>query len=225
VLEALAKDALGERRDRTDEARLALIHLLADETSTKTLELLRRIAVGDRHELVRAAAVQALAAQEQVANTAYFVGLLRRFTSEKYRARGTKKSRATARRVLRRAALALGELSDARAVPALARALHVRFHIPEQGGELPPMTIGFSTPQALGGQVVTDTHGNQMVMPVQEQTNWGLDAGGDQPPVEDGFFFNEAAYTALRALTRQDFSTDKQAWLAWWYRHKHQLVD
>jgi hypothetical protein len=226
VLGDLVKEALDGRRDSMAEARVALVETLAaQKPATETNEILRRTAVQDRSELVRAAATKALARQDDVDNTAYFVGLLHRYTGPRYRVNGTKQSRATARRVLRRAAIALGELADARAIPALANTLYLRFHISEQAGDIPPMTVGFATPRMAGGTVVTDSHGNQMVMPVQEDTNWGLTGNEDKPPVEDAFFFNEAAYAALRKLTGQDFSTDRSAWLAWWYRNKHNLVD
>jgi hypothetical protein len=225
VLSEFVKDALDDRRDATSEARVALVETLAGKPSTETNELLRRAAVQDRSEIVRAVALQALADQDSVDNTAYFVGLLHRYSGPRYRVNGSKQTRATARRVLRRAAIALGELADARAIPALANTLYLRFHISEQAGDVPPMTIGFATPRVAGGTVVTDSHGNQMVMPVQEDSNWGLSGPEDKPPVEDAFFFNEAAYAALRKLTSQDFSTDKNAWLAWWYRNKHNLVD
>lgn len=224
VLQGMMKAALEAKRDRTADGRIALVETLASHPSTATNDVLLRAAVQDRHELVRAAAIRALAKQKSVDNTAFFVGLLRRFTGPRYRVRGGKRTRALARRALRRAAHALGQLADPRAIPALANALFVRFHIAEQGGELPPMTISLSMPRAAGSTIVTDSHGNQMVVPVQEQTNWGI-SGEPPSSVEDGFFFNESAYAALRRLTGQDFSTDKRAWLAWWFRNKHNLVD
>ncbi|MBL7222454.1 MAG: hypothetical protein ISS72_01245 [Candidatus Brocadiae bacterium] len=224
VLRDMVAEALEAKRDRTEDARIALVEVLAEHPSAEASGLLQRAAVQDGHELVRAAAIRALAKQKSVDNTAFFVGLIERFTGERYRVQGNKRTRIVARRVLRRAAIALAQLDDARAIPALAKALFVRFHIPEQGNDLPPMTMSLANPRSAGSTVVTDSHGNQMVMPVQEQTNWGL-TNTEQPAVEDGFFFNESAYSALRKLTGQDFSTDKSAWLAWWHKNKHNLID
>ena len=225
VLSDLAKAALADKRDRLDEARIALVATLGQEPSTETNDLLQRIGIRDRDGLVRAAAVQALATQDSVDNTAYFVGLLRKYTGERYRIRGDKKTRTLARRVLRRSAIALAGLDDRRAIPALARSLVVRFHIAEQTDEIPPMTLGFATPRFAGGSVVTDSQGNQLFLPAREENNWGLAGDDDVKPLEDGFFFNEAAYAALRKLTGRDFSLDKRAWLGWWYRNRHNLVN
>jgi hypothetical protein len=227
ILHDLMMDAFDSKRDKADGLRLALVHALGEEPGTRDRKLLQRMAVQDRSPQVRAAALEVLADPKNVADTAFFVGLLDRFTGERYRVKGSAKQRMLARRALRRAAEALRTLDDPRAIPALAKALFVRFHIPGQGDDLPPMQMNLQAPQVAGGQVVTDSYGNQMVVPVRQQTNFGLDGftGEDAEPVEDGFFFNEAAYSALREITGKDFGTDKRAWLAWWYRNKHNLVD
>jgi len=224
VLEETIKEAIEASRDRTAEARLALVRLLADQRGGDAADILRKAAVRDIDARVRAAAIKALAAQKDVENTAYFTGLLHRFTSARVRLQSDKAGRATARRVLRRASEALAGLGDARAVPALASALTVRFQIREKGDELPPLSINFSTNSLVDMAVVTDGMGNQIAVPITESSNWGLDPNLERE-VEDPFFFNDAAYNALRTLTSQDFSHEKRAWLAWWYRNRHNLED
>ncbi|MBM4036964.1 MAG: hypothetical protein FJ290_00495 [Planctomycetes bacterium] len=224
VLEELMKEAIEAPRDRTDEARLALVGLLADQRGDNVAEALRYTAVRDIDARVRAAAIKALAAQKDAENTAYFVGLLHRFTSSKVRLQSDKAGRATARRVLRRASEALAGLGDPRAVPALVNALAVRFQLKEKADELPPLNINLSTNSLADMAIVTDPLGNQIMVPITESSNWGLDPNLDRE-TEDPFFFNDAAYNALRSLTGQNFSHDKRAWLAWWYRNRHNLVD
>jgi hypothetical protein len=87
------------------------------------------------------------------------------------------------------------------------------------------MTIGFSTTTARSAGIISDSQGNQYVAPVTEGTNWGIGQGETEKAVEDAYFFNENAYMALRKLTGQDFSNDKRAWLAWWYRHRHDFEE
>jgi hypothetical protein len=225
MLQKLSREAGKAKRDRTYTERVALLTLLARQGSEQSNELMRRTAIIDREPTVREAAVLLLVRQKDVANTAWFVRLLRVFSGERYRLRGSKKTRAMARRGLYRAAEALGALNDPKAIPALANALIVRFHIPQNTDEIPPMTLGFSTGGLAGpGTVVTDSRGNQFVVPVTENTNWGL---GDEEleQVEDPTFFNEAAYSALRKLTGQDFGQDKRRWLSWWYRNRHEYED
>ena len=224
VLEELMKEAIESSRDRTDDARLALVSLLADQRGGDAAEILRYVAVRDIDARVRAAAIKALAAQNDVDNTAYFVGLLQRFTSSRVRLQSDKAGRTTARRVLRRAAEALAGLGDARAVPALVNTLTVRFQLKENSDELPPLNLNFSSNSLADMAIVTDPMGNQIAVPVTESSNWGLGADLERE-TEDPFFFNDAAYNALRSLTRQDFSHDRRAWLAWWYRNRQNLVD
>lgn len=223
VLEELMKEAIESPRDRTDGARLALVGLLADQRGENVAETLRYTAVRDIDARVRAAAIKALAARKDVEDTAYFVGLLHRFTSSRVRLGSDKAGRATARRVLRRASEALAGLGDPRAIPALVNALTVRFQIKEKSDELPPLNLSLGTTSLNDMAIVTDAQGNQIAVPVTESTNWGLDL--TERETEDPFFFNEAAYNALRKLTGQDFSHDKRAWLAWWYRNRHNLED
>jgi len=227
VLRETARAALEAKRDRTIEARIALLEAVGTQKHADATALLRSVAVRDINPKVRQAAVAPLAAQKSVENTAYFVELLRRFTGDRVRVRGSRKTRMMARRVLRRAADALKGLGDRRAIPALANAMVVRFHIAEKaGGDLPPMSIGLTSGASVGDAIVTDGMGNQYATPVSESSNWGLE--GDltsRDSGDDPFFFNDAAYNALRDLTRQDFSHDKQAWLAWWYRNRHNLED
>ena len=224
LLLELVKEAAESTRDRSYEARLAIVGVLADKESPEGTEALQKTAVRDVDPRVRDAAIKALAAQNSTDNTAYFVGLLYKFTSPRVRVRGDKDLRMLARRILRRAAEALGGLGDPRAVPALADTMIVRFHVQEKEGELPPMSVGY-TANAMSDAVMTDSHGNQFVIPVAEGTNWGLDQGQTERDADDPFFFNEADYNALRKLTGQDFSHEKREWLAWWYRNKHNLVD
>ncbi len=227
ILRDMVKEAQGQKRDRAYEARVALVEAVGDQGTPEATELVRWASIADRDDAVRAAAVRVLREQDSVDNTAYYVGLLREFRSTRYRLRGDKKARALARRVMQRAAQALADLGDPRAVPALAEAVIVRFHIPEeqQQDELPPMNIGFSATNRVGASVITDEHGNQFVVPVTEGTTWDPAADDTQPKVEDGFFFNDAAYNALRKLTRHDFGHDKRKWLAWWYRNRHDIVE
>lgn len=224
VLEELIKEAIEAPRDRTGDARLALVNLLADSRAGENAETLRRTAVRDIDGRVRAAAIKALAAQGNVENTAYFVGLLQRFTSAKVRLESDRETRNTARRVLRRASEALAGLADPRAIPALANALSVRFRIKDTDDELPPLNISLGSSSVADMAVVTDQFGRTIQVPITENTNWGVDLGQERD-VEDPFFFNDAAYNALRGLTGQDFSHDKRAWLAWWYRNRHNLED
>lgn len=225
VLREMVKEAQEETRDRTYEARIALADAVTEQRSTKATEMLRWACIADVDDGVRATAVQALRAQKSVDNTAYFVGLVRQFTGARYRLRGDRKARALARRVLTRGARALGDMDDPRAVPALANAMVVLFYIPEQQqDELPPMNVGFSNTTHVGSTVITDEHGNQFVVPVTEGSDWGLGGGETQKKTESGFFFNDAAYTALRKLTHQDFGHDKRKWLAWWYRNRHDII-
>ena len=226
VLRDLITEAREAKRDGTHEARVALVEAVGDQDSGEATELVRWASIADPDAAVRAVAVGVLRAQKDVDNTAYFVGLLRHYLGAQFRIKGDKKARALARRVLRRSAEALDLLGDARAVPALANAMVVRFHIPEQQNqeELPPMNIGFTTNTYAGGNVITDEHGNQFVAPITEGSNWGVDDEA-RPKVESGFFFNDAAYSALRKLTRQDFGHSKDKWLAWWYRNRHDIAD
>lgn len=226
TLRDLIKEAQEARRDRTCPARIALVEAVGDQEAAEATALVRWAAIADPDDGVRGVATGVLRAQKDVDNTACFVGMLRHFTGSRFRIKGDKKARATARRVLRRAAEALDQLGDARAVPALADAMVVRFHIPEQQNkdELPPMNIGFSNNTFVGSNVTTDQHGNQFVMPVTEGSNWGTDDEAKKR-VDTGFFFNDAAYSALRKLTRQDFGHSKHKWLAWWYRNRHDIVD
>ena len=184
---------------------------------------MRRTAIADPDHQVRSVAITQLKVQKSVDNTAYLVGLLRTFSGERYRVRGNKKSRALARRILRRAAEALGLLGDPRAVPALANAMVVQFYIPENKEEMPPMNIGFSNTTNVGGHVITDQHGNQFVMPATEGQNFGVGGDDREKRIESGYFFTEAAYTALRKLTGRDYTHDKRKWLAWWYRNRHDI--
>ncbi|MFP4056187.1 MAG: hypothetical protein ACLF0G_04895 [Candidatus Brocadiia bacterium] len=224
LLRELTNEADEKRRDRTADARLALVDLVGEQEALEAAELLRRTAIVDREPQVRTRAARCLAERDSLDDTAYFVGLIRRFTADRYRINGTKKTRSLARRVLRRTAEALELLGDPRAVPMLAESMVVRFHIPEQDEGLPPMSIGFSTTSFAGpGRVFTDDQGNQFVLPVTEGTNWGLNPQEQEREAEDLFFFNEAAYNALRKITGQDFGHDKKAWLSWWYRHRHEL--
>ena len=225
LLGDMTKEAGESRRDHTCAARAALVRAVADEGSAEAIALLRRTAIADDDEAVRSVAVEALAPRKDIDDTAYFVRLLREFSSVRYRVLGDKKSRRLARRVLRRAARVLGRLGDPRAVPALANAMVVCFHIAEDKDDPPPMTIGFSSSTLVGGGILSDGQGNQFVTPISEGSNFGL--GGSQPEkrVESGFFFNEDAYFALRKLTGKDFGQDKRAWLAWWYRNRHELAD
>ncbi|HUT33585.1 MAG TPA: hypothetical protein VNE39_08910 [Planctomycetota bacterium] len=224
VLEEMIKEAIEAPRDRTNDVRLALVGLLADQRGDETADLLRKTALRDIDGRVRAAATKALAAQRDVENAAYFVGLLHRFTSSRVRLGSDKAGRATARRVLRRASEALAGLGDARAVPALVNALTVRFQIKEKDDELPPLNINLSTNSLADMAIVTDAMGNQIAVPITDSTNWGLDPNLERD-TEDPFFFNEAAYNTLRTLTGQDFAHDKRAWLAWWYRNRHNLEE
>jgi len=223
LLENLAREAIETSRDRTTEARLAIVGILATDRSDRSAPILRKLAVRDNDPRVRTAAIKALAAQNDVANTAYFTSLLYRFTSQKVRLESNKTRRTTARRVLRRAAEALAALGDPRAVPALVNALSVRFRIQQPDDELPPMNLNFGQTALADVAVVTDAFGNKLTVPITESTNWGLGLTDERE--EDPFFFNDAAYNALRKLTGHDFSHDKRAWLAWWYRNRHNLVD
>jgi len=224
LLREMTDDARKSRRDPTSGARLAMVRLIAAQGGAEAIALLRRTAVADGQESVRTVAVEALAGRKNIDDTAYFVRLLRQFSGARYRVRGDKKSRATARRVLRHAAVALGRLGDARAVPALANALIVRFHIAEDKEDVPPMTIGFSSSNLVGGTMLSDGLGGQFVTPIAEGSNFGLGGSEAERKVESGFYFNEAAYYALRTLTGKDLDQDKRAWLAWWYRNRHELV-
>jgi len=223
VLYDLIKEANDKRRDRSYAARVALVEAIGLQKSPKAVELLRRAAILDPDDTVRAVAVQALAPRKSVDDTAYFVGLLRAYCQPRYRVRGDKKARRLARRVLLRASQALGDLGDSRAIPALASYLVVRFHIAENKDEIPPMTIGFSTSAYVGGSVISDSQGNQYVLPVSEGSNFGLGQDESLKKPESAFFFNDAAYGALRKLTRMDFGHDKSSWLAWWYRNRHEF--
>lgn len=223
VLEEMVKEAAEAPRDRTAEARLALVAILAAQRLQDSADILRRVAVRDIDPRVRAAAIKAIAARGDVEDTAYFVGLIQRFTSSRVRLNSDRAGRTTARRVLRRAAEALAGLGDPRAVPALVSALTVRFQITDKSDELPPLNLNFSTTSLADTAIVTDAHGNQIMVPITESTNWGLDL--TERDTEDPFFFNDAAYNALRKLTGRDFSHDKRAWLTWWYRNRHELVD
>jgi len=224
MLQKLTREAGDAKRDRTYVARTALLTLLARQGSERGTELIRRTAILDREPTVREAAVQILVRQKDVDNTAWFVRLLRVFSGDRYRLRGTKKTRGMARRGLARAAEALGALGDPQAIPALAQAMIVRFHIPTNTDEIPPMSMGFSSGGLAGpGTVVTDGRGNNFTVPITENTNWGLGEENDQ--VEDPTFFNEAAYSALRSITKQDFGQDERAWLSWWYRNRHEFLD
>jgi len=221
LLGEMIKSAQDARRDRESEARIALVDLVAGQKGTEALDHVRRAAIGDPSDTVRAVAVKRLAAQKAVENTAYFVGLLREYTGPRYRLNGDRKARSVARRVLHRAAEALGELGDPRAIPALADALFVRFYITENADDTPPpMSLGFSNTRVGGATTVTDARGNQYVVPVTEGTNYGLGLNDAERDVEDPLFFNDSAYSALRKLSGQDFSHDKRAWLAWWYRNR-----
>ncbi|NQT87079.1 hypothetical protein HQ560_09960, partial [bacterium] len=221
MLKKLTREAGSAKRDRTYTARAALLTLLARQGSDKANELVRRTAIIDPEPTVREAAVHILVRQKDVANTAWFVRLLRVFAGDRYRLRGSRKTRGMARRGLYRAAEALGSLGDPRAIPALANSMIVRFHIATDGDEIPPMSLGFSAGGMSGpGTLVTDGRGNQFVVPITENTNWGLGDAANQ--VEDPTYFNEAAYSALRSITRQDFGQDKRTWLSWWYRNRHE---
>jgi len=226
ILANLVAEAEGSKSDRTGDIRLALTRLVGEQKGEKATALLRRCAMHDPDPKVRKAAIAALAAQKDVENTAYFVRLLRRFTSERVRLSGNAKLRATARLVLKRAAEALGGLGDPRAIPALARALIVRFYVPkEDDAGPPPVAIGFSTTVVAGAQNFIDPFGNQFVLPLTEGSNWGLESPLTEREPDESFFFNSAAYEALRAITGQDFAHDKRAWLAWWYRNRHNFED
>ncbi|MBM4031689.1 MAG: hypothetical protein FJ291_07870 [Planctomycetes bacterium] len=224
VLEELIKESIEASRDRTGDARLALVGVLADSRGPDAADILRKAAVRDIDGRVRAAAIKALAAQKDPENTAYFVGLIQRFTSPRVRLGSDKAGRATARRVLRRASEALAGLRDPKAIPALAGAISVYFAFPEKADEMPPLNISFGNTALADMAIVRDAFGRQVAVPITENSNWGLDASLERE-AEDPFFFNEAAYNALRTLTGQDFSHDKRAWLAWWYRNRHNLED
>jgi len=225
VLEEMIRDAIEAKLDRTQEVRLALVGLVAAQKAPEAADILRKTAVRDIDARVRAAAIKALAAQKNIENTAYFVALIQRFTSPKVRLEGDKQTRATARRVLRRASEALAGLGDLRAVPALASAMSVYFRIKAgSDDELPPLSISLGTTHLADAAIVTDPFGNQIVVPITENTNWGLEPSFERN-VEDPFFFNDAAYNALRSLTGQDFSHDKRAWLTWYYRNRQNFED
>ena len=225
LLAEMTKAALEARRDRDYEARIAVLDLIRQDKSPDALDTLRRAALQDPHDSVRAVATKTLAAQKSVDNVAYFVGLLREYTGPRYRLNGDRRARNLARRALRRAAEALGELGDPRAVPALADTLIVRFYISENADEIPPMSMGFNRYAGGPAGVYTDSSGNQYVVPSGETTNWGLGPNEPERDTEDPVFFNEQAYNALRKLTGQDFSHDKRAWLAWWYRNRYNYED
>jgi len=225
ILHEKTKEALVAKRDRGVAARIALADAVAAQNRVEASELLRRVAIEDPSADVRAVAVKALAAQKSIDNTAYFVGLLRKFTGARYRVRGTARTRNLARRVLRRASEALGELGDARAVPTLARSMIVQFVITRSSDEIPPMSVGVGRTNVAGATVVSDAHGNQFVVPATKTSNIDFGSGGRERRPEDGLFFNEAAYQALRRLTGQDFGHDKRAWLGWWYRNRHEFED
>ena len=221
VFAEMIKSAQDARREREGEARIALLELINQQKGPEALDHVRRAAIGDPSDAVRGVAVKRLAAQKAVENTAYFVGLLREYTGPRYRLAGDKRARSIARRVLRRAAEALGELGDPRAIPALADAMFVRFFIPENADDTPPpMTLGFSNTRVGGATTVTDSRGNRYEVPVTDGTNYGLGGADPEREVEDPLFFNDGAYSALRKLSGQDFSHDKRAWLAWWYRNR-----
>jgi hypothetical protein len=223
LLAEMIKSAQDARRDRDreGEARIALLDLLVGQKSSEALDLVRRAAIGDPNDGVRGVAIKRLAAQKAVENTAYFVGLLRDYTGPRYRLQGDKRTRSIARRVLHRAAEALGVLGDPRAIPALAEAMFVRFYIAENADDTPPpMSLGFNSTRVGGMPMVTDARGNQFVAPVTEGTNWGLGPGDIERDTEDPLFFNDSAYNSLRKLSGQDFSHDKRAWLAWWYQNR-----
>jgi len=223
VLQDAIKDAIEARYDRTVDARLALLQLIAEQPCPAAAELLQKTAVRDIDARVRAAALKVLVAQKDVDNTAFFVGLLYSYTSSRVRLQSDAKQRATARRVLRRAAEALDALADPRAVPALANTMIVRFRIQESDEELPPASFGFTSNSIVDSAIVTDGLGNRYLLPVTESSNWGLDQ--TEREVEDPFFFNIAAYNALRKLTGKDLGHDKRSWLAWWYRNRHDVED
>ncbi len=226
ILAEMVEKAEKARTDRDNDLRLALARLVGDQKDPKATALLRRCAMHDPDLKVRQAAVVALAEQHETENTAYFVALLRRFTSEKIRLSGSARLRRTARLVLKRAAQALQGLGDPRAIPALARAMIVHFYVPkEDDAGPPPVTIGFSTTTYVGGQTFIDPFGNEFVIPLTEGSNWGLEPPLSDKDPDESFFFNTAAYEALRAITGQDFGHDKRAWLAWWYRNRHNLED
>jgi hypothetical protein len=84
------------------------------------------------------------------------------------------------------------------------------------------MQMGFSSTSLVGTETYTDPYGNQLAVPITEGMNWGLDQS--ERETEDPFFFNDSAYNALRALSKQDFSHDQRAWLAWWYRNRQPVV-
>jgi hypothetical protein len=221
VFAEMIKAAQSANRDREADARVALLDLINQQKGPEPLDHVRRAAVGDPSDSVRGVAVKRLAAQKAIENTAYFVGLLREYTGPRYRLTGDKRTRSVARRVLRRAAEALGELGDPRAIPALADAMFIRFYIPENADDsTPPMSLGFSNTRLGGATTVTDARGNQYSVPVTEGTNYGLGGSDPEKEVEDPIFFNDAAYSSLRKLSGQDFSHDKRAWLAWWYRNR-----
>lgn len=226
MLADLLQEAEKAKTDRAGDIRLALARLVGEQEHEKATLLLRRCAMHDPDPGVRQGVVAGLAEQKNVENTAYFVGLLRRFTSERVRLSGDKRLRGIARLVLKRAAHALEGLGDPRAVPALARAMVVHFYVPkEDEAGPPPLTIGFSTTTLVGTQSFIDPFGNQFVIPLTEGSNWGLEPPLPDKDADESFFFNSAAYEALRAMTGQDFAHDKRAWLAWWYRNRHNFED
>lgn len=219
----MIKSAQDGRRESSADPRIALLEMIAQQKGAEALDHVRRAAIGDPSDTVRGVAVKRLAAQKAVENTAYFVGILREYSGPRYRLGGDKRTRGIARRVLHRAAEALGELGDPRAIPALVEALFVRFYINDTGDDNtpPPLSLGFSSTRLGGVTGVTDSRGSSYSLPMTEGTNYNFGTGGDPDrEVEDPLYFNDAAYSALRKLSGQDFSHDKRAWLAWWYRNR-----
>ncbi|MBI2192361.1 MAG: HEAT repeat domain-containing protein [Planctomycetes bacterium] len=122
-----------------------------------------------------------------------------------------------------RAARALGEMGDPRAIPSLIQALYVKVRtvsetdpfLKDEDEESPKVKV------TEGGQVIT-TAGPQVQKVPGGQT---INLTTKESKGELTYETNASALEALKKITGQDFDYDKDQWRAWWDKHRDDLLD
>jgi len=191
-------------RDRNPALREIATTTLGKLKDKSVVSQLVEVAMGDPESAVRRQAGKALGAIGDLSGTLRLAPYL-----------------AHSRKLARiRAARALEEMGDVRAVPYLIEGLFVKirivseldpFHRPDRGNSTTTNTAGgLSTRTTSPGLTKTTTGGTS------------LNLGGE--PVQYTYEENKAALEALQKLTGQDFSYSKSQWRDWWEASKDDLL-
>jgi len=118
-----------------------------------------------------------------------------------------------------RAARALGEIDDVRAVPELIEGLYVKVRVVSR---LDPFNRG------VGAGTTVSSSGGKTITTVQPST--ASKTGGSstllqkEPTDSSSFEENQAALDALKKITGQDFDFSKKKWRTWWENSREDLL-